>query len=99
MHQGNTPPLLVRSIQRDLDGTQYAKGRYAVRRNSVISYADINLYFKKVLFSSKSTTHVTYKVARSLRSRFFGIISAFINVNMDLGRSKSSEFNKQTHQT
>ena len=40
-----TPPLLVRSIQGDLDGTQYAKGRYAVRRNSVISYADINFYF------------------------------------------------------
>ena len=46
----------------DLDGTQYAKGRYAARRNSVISYADINFYFKNVQFSSKNTTHVTYKV-------------------------------------
>ena len=48
------PPLLVRSIQGGLDGTQYAKGRYAVRRNSVISYADINFYIKKVQFSSKT---------------------------------------------
>jgi len=59
--EGDTP-LLVRSIQGDLDGTQYAKGRYAVRRNSVISYADINFYFKMVQFSSKNTTHMTYKV-------------------------------------
>jgi len=26
-------------------GTQYAKGRYAVRKNPVISYADIIFYF------------------------------------------------------
>jgi len=57
-----TRPLLVRSIQVFLDGTQYAKGWYAVRRNSVISYADINFYFKKDQFSSRNTTHVTYKV-------------------------------------
>ena len=55
------PPLLVRSIQGGggLDGTQYAKGWYAVRRNFVISYADINFYFKKVQFSSRNTSHVT----------------------------------------
>jgi len=40
-----TSPFLVRSIQGILDGTQYAKGWYAVRGNSVISYADINFYF------------------------------------------------------
>ena len=38
------------SCRGSLDRTQYAKGRYAVRRNSVISYADINFYFKKVIF-------------------------------------------------
>jgi len=43
MDEGDTPPLLVRSIQVFLDGTQYAKGWYAIRRNSVISYADIIL--------------------------------------------------------
>ena len=43
-----TPPFLVRSIQGGF--RQYAKGRYAVRRDSVISYADINFYFKKVQF-------------------------------------------------
>jgi len=53
-------PPLVRSIQGGF--RRYAKGRYAVRRNSVISYADINFYFKKVQFTLKNTTHVTYKV-------------------------------------
>ena len=57
-----TPPFWYAVFKGDLDGTQYAKGRYAVRRNSVISYADINLNFKKVQFSSKNTTHMTYKV-------------------------------------
>ena len=53
-YEGDTP-LLVRSIQGGgLDGTQYAKGRYAVRRNSVISYADINFYLKKVHFHKKT---------------------------------------------
>ena len=62
MYEGDTP-LLVRSIQGDLDGTQFAKGRYAVRRYPVISYADISFYFKKVQFSfKKNTTHMTYKV-------------------------------------
>jgi len=32
-----------------LDGTQYAKGRYAVRQNPVMLYADIKFYFKKLL--------------------------------------------------
>ena len=30
---------------------------------------------------------------------FWGIISAFINLNVDFGRSKSRNFNKQTHQS
>ena len=40
--EGDTPPFWYAVFRGDLDGTQYAKGRYAVRRNSVISYADIN---------------------------------------------------------
>jgi len=63
MYEGDTPPFGTQySGGGGLDGTQYAKGRYAVRRNFVISYADINFYFKKVQFSSKNTTHMTYKV-------------------------------------
>jgi len=105
MDEGDTPPLWYAVFKGDLDGTQYAKGRFAVRRNSVISYADINLYFKKIQFSSKTqhTWHTMSKnsktIARSLRSRFFGDISAFLNLNMDFGRSKYRKFNKQTHQT
>ena len=53
------PPFWYAVFRRVLDGTQYAKGWYAVRRNSVISYADINFYFKKVQFSSRNTSHVT----------------------------------------
>jgi len=59
----DTPPFWYAVFSGDLDGAQYAKGRYAVRRDSVKSYADINFYFKKVQSSlKKSTTHVTYKV-------------------------------------
>jgi len=57
-----TPPILLRSIQGDLDGTQYANGRYAVRKSPVISYADSTFYFEKVQFSARNTTNVTYKV-------------------------------------
>jgi len=35
-------PHLVRSIQVFLDGTQYAKGQYAVGKNPVKSYAKSN---------------------------------------------------------
>ena len=56
-----TPPFWYAVFRGGgLDGTQYAKGWYAVRRNSVISYADINFYFKKVQFSPRNTSHVTY---------------------------------------
>jgi len=51
MPEADTPPFWYAVFRGDLDGTQYAKGRYAVRRNFVISYADINFYFKKVQFS------------------------------------------------
>ena len=57
-----TPPIWYAVFRGGLDGTQYAKSWYAVRRNSVISYADINFYVKKDQFSSRKTTHVTYKV-------------------------------------
>jgi len=53
------PPFWYAVFRGFLDGTQYAKGWYAERRNSVISYADINVYFKKVQFSSRNTSHVT----------------------------------------
>jgi len=45
------PPFCTQYSGGGLDGTQYTKGRYAVRRNSVISYADINFYYEKVPFS------------------------------------------------
>jgi len=50
------PPPLVRSIQGIIDGTQYAKGRYAVRKNPVISYADTILLYK-----FHQETHLNYK--------------------------------------
>ena len=46
-------------------GTQYAKGRYAVRKKSVISYADIKFYFQKGLFTSRNIANVTYKVKKN----------------------------------
>jgi len=70
------PPFWYAVFRGDLDGTQYAKGRYAVRRNSVISYADINLYLKKVQFSLKNNTRdtqseITLKNLRALFTRAF----------------------------
>jgi len=35
-------------------------GRYTVRKNCVLSYADIKLYFKKVQFASRNTTIEIY---------------------------------------
>ena len=59
--EDNPPPHLLRSIQWGLAGTQYAKGRYAVHKNPVISKADIKFSFKKVQFLNKKiTTNVTY---------------------------------------
>ena len=44
-YEGDNPPFWYAVFRFFLDGTQYVKGWYAVRRNSVISYADINFYF------------------------------------------------------
>jgi len=44
--EGDTPPPTWYAVFRGgLDGTQYAKGWYAERRNPVMSYADIDFYF------------------------------------------------------
>jgi len=43
-YKSTPPPLLVRSIKVIFRIKQYAKGRYAVSKNPVISYADINFY-------------------------------------------------------
>jgi len=87
--EGDPPPFWYAVFRGNLDGTQYAKGRYAVRRNSVISYADINCYFKKVQLSSQ-TQHTWH--TKSINSKkncalatlaLFGLISAFLNLKMD----------------
>ena len=39
MHEGDTPPLWFAVFRGVLGRTQYAKGQYAVRINSVKSYA------------------------------------------------------------
>jgi len=36
-------------------------------------------------------------ISRSLRSRLLMVISAFININIDMGISKNRKSNKQTH--
>jgi len=81
-------------FRKTLDG-MYATGRYAKHKNSVISYADINVYFKNVQCSSRNTTNVTYKVKKT---RALWVISAFINLNIDFERSKTRKSNKQTLQ-
>jgi len=74
-----TPPFLVRTIQGGLRRTQYAKGRYAVRKNPVLSYADINFYFKKVQFSLRIInkrdiqSQITLNFSRARFARVFGV--------------------------
>ena len=57
------------------DGTQYAKGRYAVRKNPVISYAN-NTFFLKVQFSSRNTINVvkTHLLRAHAHTEQFSII-------------------------
>jgi len=55
-----------------------------------------------IFIKNHSKRHIQSKknskmFARSLRSRLFGVISAFININIDLGISKTRKYNKQTH--
>ena len=97
-----TLPLLVRSIQGGFK--RYAVRKGSVRRNSVISYADFNFYFKKVQFSfKKNTTHLAYKVKYLLKNcaltslALFGLIYKLKHGFYDWGRSTSRKFNKKTN--
>jgi len=47
IHDGE-PPFGTQYSVIGEGGTQYAKGRYAVRNDSVISYANIKYYVKKL---------------------------------------------------
>ena len=66
-----------------LDGTQYAKGWYAVRRNSVISYADINFYLKRSHFHQETqhTCHTNSFNSIILRARFARAFWCYFSIN------------------
>jgi len=58
---------------------------------------NISIYTKN--YSKRDIqSQITKVFARSLRLRLLGVISAFININIDLGISKNRKSNKQTHQ-
>ena len=99
--RGWPPPPLVRSIQRGvLDCTHYAKGRYAVRENPVLSFADIIFYFKRSNFHQKAKpTWIQSQFTLNFSRARFVRISAFVNINNDFGRSKIKKSNKQIHQS
>ena len=72
------PPPLLRRIQGMFDGTHYAKGRYAICTNPLISKAEINFIFKWCNFHQvtrqswpKMSNFTLYFFACSLRSRLF----------------------------
>ena len=48
-----------------LYGTQYAMGRYTVRKQAVMPYTDIKFYIQKGLFTSRNIANVTYKVKKN----------------------------------
>jgi len=78
--------------------TQYAEILFYPTQTSIFTLKRSNFYQETQTRDIQS--QITLKqIARSLLSRFFGVISAFINFNIDLGRSKSRVFNKQTHQS
>jgi len=83
---------LVRSTQRI--GTQYAKVWYAVRKNPVVSYADIDFFFKKVL-ANTNTTNTTqnsyFSRARDYIAHFFIYKTSIIGIQT---LKKSSKHNK-----
>jgi len=69
-----TPPPFWYAVFRVFFG-RYAVRKALVRSNSVISDADITLYFKKVQFSSRNTTHVTYNVKKLYKNWAFIILN------------------------
>jgi len=85
MHEGDTPPP---------SGMQYSGVFKTVRSTQRVGmqYADILLYrTQSSIFTLKrsnfqqETQHMSHK--KSNNSEKFGVISAFINLNIDLGRS------------
>ena len=95
------PPFSSQYSGGGVDGTQYAKGRYAVCRNSVISYADNKFYFQKVEFSSRNKLNEVknsfFLVFASLALKSLDISSSFRGLNMNWG-NRNTENIKQTQQ-
>ena len=86
-------PVFWYAVFSFLDGTQYAKGRYAVRKNPVVSYADNKFYSKKVQFSSRNTINEVKKpVFRHVRH--FIIIYPGIRLTMNLGNETLKNIKK-----
>jgi len=80
-------------------GTQYAEILFYRTQTSIFTLKRSNFY-QETQQTRDIQSQITLKqIARSLLSRFFGVISALFNFNIDLGRSKSRIFNKQTHQS
>jgi len=84
MIEGDTQPL---AVFRLLNGTQYVNGRYTVRTNLVISYADIIVYFEKSHFFIKKHNKIDIQSKEKLfkkRARFAHafcwVISAFFKL-------------------
>jgi len=76
-------------------GTQYAEILLYRTLTSICTLKRSNFHQK-----TQHTWHTKWNNSKKIaRSRFFWVISAFINLNMDFGRSKSRKFNKQTHQS
>jgi len=80
-------PFWYAVFRGNLDGTQYAKGRYTQYAESLLYRTQTSIFtLKRSNFHQKHNTHdiqsqiTLKKIARSLRSRFLG---SFLNLNMD----------------
>jgi len=99
--------VVLERVQYSVYLRRYAvpTGRYSVRKNPVISYADINFHYKKVQFSSRHTTNVTIKFKKIYNVRVFAslalfvVISAFRSKTLLFWSIKTRKSNKETHQS
>ena len=95
---GWQPPFWYAVFRGCLGGTQYAKGRYAVRKNPVISYADIN-FRSSFHQETQETWYTKSNISIFSRARFthavWGHLSKIINLNINFGRSKLGKITRK----
>jgi len=71
-----------------------------INKNVVYNFfRNLNDLLKNSIFiKNHSKRHIQSKKNSKIFARLLGVISGFININIDFGISKTRKSNKQTHQ-